>query len=132
MDAVPLAKWGALLASLASAVLFVSLLPVFYFAFDHLVWKGLIPSYHDLPVSRQEAFRSEWDGSLAANPHVHSVLVRLGLSEDTWESRWQASIYEKLRNRVGPETAETYLALPAASSPESGHLTGNRLGLLSL
>jgi ATP-binding cassette subfamily B protein len=132
MDAVPMAKWGAILASLATALLFVSQLPVIYLTIDHLVWKGAIPSYEELPPSRQKAFRAEWESRLASNEAVRGALARLGPTDTEWESRWQASVYEKLRGRIGPEAANAYLVLPAEGTGDRGHLTGNRLGILSL
>ncbi|CAN5616111.1 N/A [soil metagenome] len=121
MNAVPLARWGASLASLASAVFFVLLLPLVFLTVDHLIWKGVIPPYSGLTPSRQQSFREEWQGGNSLKQFVETG--------EMWEQHWQRSIVNKLRDHVGPEAAETYANVTSEGSLEH---TGHRVGMLSL
>lgn len=131
MDSVPRAKWGAILASLASAVLFVLLLPLVYLTLDHLIWKGVIPSYSSLTPSRQAAFREQWAREQSIKSLKQIRLLENGnTSTETpasiaaqWEERWQSAVHEKFQTNVGEEAANAYLA---------DDVNSRRLGLLSL
>lgn len=133
MDSVPRAKWGAIFASLASAVLFVMLLPLVYLTIDHLFWRGRIPAFSELSHSRQDTFRTEWDNQLSYNDEIRATLTKLQEAHGAadvptaavWEWRWQSAVHRKLLDRVGSEAANAYL-------DEHGQLTGNRVGMLSL
>lgn len=139
LDAVPALKWGAMLASVASAVLLVAILPLIFLTIDHLIWKGKIPSYRQLTLSRQAAFRAEWDSKLSSNDSVRAVMERLhgSLTDnditagEEWALRWTASIRHKLERHVGPAAADAYMPIPADSTT-APRLTDSSLGLLSL
>jgi ATP-binding cassette, subfamily B, bacterial len=139
MTAVPLARWGATIASIASGVLLVLVLPILYLAVDHLIWKGVVPGYASLTPSRQQAFRDEWQSSLASQERVRAHLASLRPDEAEqaatelamWEWRWQAHIAAKFESNVGPDALAAYLA-PAESPDGLSRPTGARVGILSL
>jgi ABC-type multidrug transport system fused ATPase/permease subunit len=143
LNGTPGTTWGAVAASIAAALALAALLPLVYLFVDHLVWKGRVPNYADLPPARQEAFRSEWE-TLATREGVAEALGRVraprleGVAPEParWEWRWQAVNYDSLRSRVSQEAADAYLKArePRTEGEDNtvATLTGNRLGVLSL
>ena len=145
LNATPVMTWGAVIASVSAALFLAALIPLVYLFVDHLVWKGRIPSYGELSPARQEAFRAEWDatGTDALGKREEALtLVRPARLEGNapdaarWEWRWQATVYDALRSKIGPEAADAYLKarVPRAEGEDNtvATLTGNRLGVLSL
>lgn len=138
LSAAPEATLTAFAASALAPLFLVALLPVVYLFVDHLVWKGHVPAYRELPAAKQAAFRTGWEDHLAANKDVDAVLGRVrparldGFVNETtkWEWRWQAANYHTLKSRVSEGAANAYLTLPETDD-KMAVPTGQRLGVLS-
>jgi len=82
-----LAKWLALLSSVAAAVLFVALIVLLAFFTDLVVNRGEIPSYQDLTRAERNAFLTEVappeeaEQAPARKQQVREDLHALGVSE---------------------------------------------------
>lgn len=75
LAAVPRARWGAILASIASAIFLVALLPILYLGVDHLVWKGRLPLVNEMPAIGKQAL-AEFVSDEARN-QGHGILSLL-------------------------------------------------------
>ncbi len=138
VEAAPRLVWGARIASVAAAILLTLTVPLVYLAVDLLVWRGVVPSFSELPAAKRQVFQAAWDHRRGANDEITKALARIRPADweakvdesQHWEWRWQAVNYRMFHDRVGPEAADAYLTLPengGAATP-----TGQRLGVLSL
>ena len=138
IDAAPTHAWGARVASAWAAILLALTIPLVYLFVDLLVWRGVIPSYSELPAGKQQSFRTYWEHRRGANEEITKVLARVRSSDleskveeaQRWEWRWQALNYHMLQERVSQEAADAYLTLPVNEGVATP--TGQRLGILSL
>ncbi len=139
-------KWGAVAASVGTAVTFAALIALLYLFADLMVWKGVVPSYAQLPAAKKRAAADEWATRWSDADRAEAVR-RVGVpvaavkrvvgesdakappSAAEWEGRWRANAYLGLKDRVGFEAAETYAGDPGADDDPT---TPPRLGLLSL
>ena len=119
-----LAKWTAILAGMATSVLFVALLVVLGLFLELLVYQGRIPSYRDLPRWRQEALAEQWDR--LSPEDRQSKLRNLGLAPGAAPSPltsspfrellpgeqslvWRGEVFRILNDRVGGNAAARVL-----------------------
>lgn len=138
LSAAPGLVWGARIASVAAALLLALTIPFVYLFVDLLVWRGVVPAYADLPTAKQQAFRTVWEHHRGANDAVVGTLARIRPAEQDarvdesqrWEWRWQAVNHQMLADRIGPEAADAYLAMPENGGTATP--TGQRLGILSM
>ena len=77
VDAAPRLVWGARLASVAAAALLALTIPIVYLFVDLLVWRGVVPSYAELPAAKQQGFRAAWDHRRGANEDTVNILARV-------------------------------------------------------
>lgn len=137
-EAAPRLVWGARLASVAAALLLTLTVPLVYLVVDLLVWRGVVPTFSELPAAKRQAFQAQWDHRRGANDEIAKTLARIRPADweakveepQHWEWRWQAVNYRLFHERVSPEAAEAYLTLPDDGGVAA--LTGHRLGILSL
>jgi ABC-type multidrug transport system fused ATPase/permease subunit len=112
------AKWAALIAGVASALVYVLLLVVLLLFTDLLVTHGRIPNFHALNGKQQELFRAKWRALDEATRN--DWLARVASSEDADKLKsididnasrpqldllWRANIAEML-DRYGIGTEE--------------------------
>jgi ATP-binding cassette subfamily B protein len=119
-----LAKWSALIAAVATGILYVGLLVVLGLFADLMVNHGRIPAYRDLPDFERSAFDDYWNSELDAQARAEQLrglglddvsAVRLakldpaaaGTTEQ--DLLWRANLVGLLRGRVNDEAAALML-----------------------
>jgi ATP-binding cassette subfamily B protein len=132
----PLAKWSALVAAVATGILYVGLLVVLGLFADLMVNHGRIPAYRDLPDFERTAFEDYWNNDLDQAARADQLRA-LGL-DDARATRlakldpatagpteqdllWRANVATLLRQRVNDEAAA--LVLPGADLTDRGILS---------
>jgi ATP-binding cassette subfamily B protein len=111
------AKWSALAAAVGTGVLYVLLLVVLGLFADLMVNRGQVPAFGDLPSARQEEFLSD-------SPEK--------LTPAEKERRWQAHVFQLLKDRAGDDAADAYQSTTAQRGrPATGGEPAS-LGVLSL
>jgi ATP-binding cassette subfamily B protein len=121
----PLAKWTALIAAVATGILYLALLLTLGLFVDLLVNRGRIPRYRDLSAVQRDAFLRQWTDHLTDEERQRR-LESLGLDAATagefarpdappdltpagQELLWRAQVYQALLDRAGPTAAEFVL-----------------------
>ena len=54
------AQWTAHAAAVGSCLVYIALLAVLWLFADLMVWRGRLPTYHDVPRAAQDRFLTEW------------------------------------------------------------------------
>jgi len=150
-----LAKWLSIVSSLATAVLYLSLIGILALFIDLIVDRGELPSFHHLSAYEQLRFQSEM--KLPEDQHerdvrirqVHDELRSLGLdpsvvsewakgeSADHWSAGvasllWWAELPPFLETRVGSTAAEKARAEIKHSLQQHAVASAGNSGILSL
>ena len=135
----PAAKWAALVAGAATALVYVALLVTLWLYADLLVSRGRLPNFHELTPTQRERFFEDWAklsaderrarlepvapgraGELAALDPSGAQLPRADL-----DALWRAQLRSVLATDVGDAAADSS-ALDRADYDEPDH------GVLSL
>ncbi len=95
------AEWTAHAAGVGSCLVYIALLVVLWVFADLMVFRGRLPTYHDVPSAVQRRFLDEWNNLPATNPAA--ALTVAGAA-----------------NVVGDPLGEAALAAAAARASERG------------
>ena len=129
----PIATWTALLAAVATGVLYVALLVILGLFADLLVSRGDIPNLRDYPPVEQGRFLEEWDKLTPDQKFVALSALHLkeektnelssrshpALSKMDQELLWRAGVVHVIKSRVGEAAA----SLAAEDFSERGILS---------
>ncbi len=136
----PVAKWSAMSAAVAAALLYVAMLVVLGLFADLIVNRGQIPSYANLSAQRQQAAQDAWD-ALSPEEREHRLsqmglvpltahrlaAVRAGEADSAdLDLIWRAQVIALLNRDVNGLAAAIvlpdYHLLPPAAQQEFGQV----------
>lgn len=133
----PAAKWTALISAAGTGLVYVALLVVLWLFADLMVYRGHLPTYHDLAPTDQERFVHQW-GDLDSATRLQRLqaagfdetqaaeLARLDpraeLTTAQYENLWRAQLHTILLNNVGPDAA-AYAEQPDYNQKDAGVLS---------
>jgi ATP-binding cassette subfamily B protein len=142
----PVAKWTALVAGAASALIYVGLLVVLWLFADLMVSRGRLPGAHELTQPQQRRFTEDW---LALEPQarrarleavhdpkpaelaavdIEAVNTKDEEGKQVYDRLWRAQLGQILKDQVS-EAAFEEANLSQADYDEDGHQHGI-LGLI--
>jgi len=136
----PVAKWSAMIAAVATGILYVAFLVVLGLFADLMVNHGKVPAYRDLPRLDRESFQQTWSGlspeervqRLRALGLADKAAARVATIDDPGQALrkeqeliWRTHVYRVLDNRVNASAAAlvlpVYHDLPADAQQDFLH-----------
>lgn len=128
LNYMPSAKWTAQAAAAGTAIVYVALLALLWLFADLMVYRGQLPTFHELPRRAQERFIDDISGlepaqrvELLQQAGVDETRARqiaemtpdAGMDRDTLDRLWRAEIVRVLGERLGPSYDFSQIVEPA-------------------